>query len=153
MDSDSESKLISLLTELLSLNNIMASVIDSDLESVSDSDSDSNFISLMNQVISLVQSMDLNLQPKPESKLMSLTTQIISLINSVDLDSKPKLLSDLTLFTSYKLILLDSRDSNSELETDSDSEQDQGSEGSSLVVKTWILLISLIQHIFFWSSL
>ena len=84
---------------------------------------------------------------------MSLTTQIISLINSVDLDSKPKLLSDLTLFTSYKLILLDSRDSNSELETDSDSEQDQGSEGSSLVVKTWILLISLIQHIFFWSSL
>ncbi|CAN8232900.1 unnamed protein product [Cochlearia groenlandica] len=53
------------------------------------------FISVITQITSLARSMDLDSQPKPESKLMSLVTRTISIFNSMDLNSLPKPLSKL----------------------------------------------------------
>ncbi|CAA7053541.1 unnamed protein product [Microthlaspi erraticum] len=78
MDSDlePESKLISLLSQFLDMK------------------SGSELISHIHQVISLVISMDLDSQPKPESRLMTLATQTISFVKSMDLDSQPKPLTE-----------------------------------------------------------
>ncbi|XP_010454360.1 PREDICTED: uncharacterized protein LOC104736127 [Camelina sativa] len=82
---DPESKLISLIThQLLPLIDTRYWMIDQILKIVS-------HIAL---IISLVISMDLNSQPKPESELMSLVTQTVSLFNSMDLDSQPMPLRD-----------------------------------------------------------
>ncbi|CAA7055304.1 unnamed protein product [Microthlaspi erraticum] len=71
MDSElePESKLISLVSQLLFVQW------------------GQDLLSLSNQVISLLSSLDLDSQPKPESRLMSLITQTISCFNSMDLDS------------------------------------------------------------------
>ncbi|XP_020869099.1 LOW QUALITY PROTEIN: uncharacterized protein LOC9298594 [Arabidopsis lyrata subsp. lyrata] len=94
MDSVTESKLVSLTSQILSPMESTKSDLDWF--------TDRNIISFIVQVMSLVSSMDLDLQPKPESEFMSLTTQIISLLHSIHLDSQPKMLSDLILFISQK---------------------------------------------------
>ncbi|CAL9247632.1 unnamed protein product [Arabidopsis halleri] len=60
-------------------------------------------LSLIRQIISLVNSMDLDLQPKPESKLMSLITQAISLFSSMDLNSQPEPIREFITFFSQKV--------------------------------------------------
>ncbi|OAP16222.1 hypothetical protein AXX17_AT1G40050 [Arabidopsis thaliana] len=103
MDSESESKLISFISQLVSRNN-----------------TDSENISCMIQTISLVSSMDLKSQPKPESKLMSLVTQTISLFNSMDLSSLPEPLRKLISLIIEKLSHLNSVDSDYEPKPDSE---------------------------------
>ncbi|VYS48254.1 unnamed protein product [Arabidopsis thaliana] len=103
MDSESESKLISFISQLVSRNN-----------------TDSENISCMIQTISLVNSMDLKSQPKPESKLMSLVTQTISLFNSMDLSSQPEPLRKLISLIIEKLSHLNSVDSDYEPKPDSE---------------------------------
>ncbi|KAG7593264.1 DC1 [Arabidopsis thaliana x Arabidopsis arenosa] len=98
MDSP-ELKLISLATQLISLNN------STDLELVS---------CTIIQIISLVSSMDLDSQPKPETKLMSLIAQTISLFNSMDLDSQPEPLRKLISLITHEVSLQNSIDSDSE---------------------------------------
>ncbi|KAL9857997.1 putative chromatin regulator PHD family [Arabidopsis thaliana] len=129
MDSP-ESKLISLATQLISLDN------SSDLELVS-----CNII----QIISLVSSMDLDSQPKPETKLMSLIAQTISLFNSMDLDSQPEPLRNLISLITQELSLQNS--------IDSDSEPKPNSQVMSLYSETFKLkprpeLISIIVQIY-----
>ncbi|CAA7024514.1 unnamed protein product [Microthlaspi erraticum] len=101
-DSDSESKLISLISQIVALDDGKDTDMDSNSDSEWDSDLEweSKIISLIIQTISLVISMDLNSQPKPESKLMSLTTQTVSLFKSMDFASLPKpLLKVISLFS------------------------------------------------------
>ncbi|ESQ44634.1 hypothetical protein EUTSA_v10003369mg [Eutrema salsugineum] len=96
MDSESEPKLISLISELvISLKDDTA-------------DSGSSIISLMIQVISVVRSMDLKCKAKPESQLMSLVTQAISVFQSMDLDSQPEQLSKLISIITRKISVVDS---------------------------------------------
>ncbi|KAL1217168.1 Protein VACUOLELESS GAMETOPHYTES [Cardamine amara subsp. amara] len=80
MDSNSEpeTKLISLITQLMCFTDTSSWIYDSKV------------ISFIIQIISLVRSMDLASKPKPESKLISLINQTISLVTSMDLDFKPK---------------------------------------------------------------
>ncbi|CAA0252769.1 unnamed protein product [Arabidopsis thaliana] len=129
MDSP-ESKLISLATQLISLDN------SSDLELVS---------CTIIQIISLVSSMDLDSQPKPETKLMSLIAQTISLFNSMDLDSQPEPLRNLISLITQELSLQNS--------IDSDSEPKPNSQVMSLYSETFKLkprpeLISIIVQIY-----
>ncbi|KAL9308716.1 hypothetical protein AtEden1_Chr1g0043461 [Arabidopsis thaliana] len=86
MDSDSELRLLSLISQLLSPSN-----------------TDSDAISNMIQIISMVSSLDLNTQPKPQSKLMSLITETISLFNSMNLDSQPEPLRKLVSLSIQKV--------------------------------------------------
>ncbi|KAL1191903.1 Protein VACUOLELESS GAMETOPHYTES [Cardamine amara subsp. amara] len=81
---DSESELISLITQLLFVHMELNS-------------EESEFTSLRNQIISLMSSMDLNSQPKPVTEFMSLITQTISVFNSIDLNCLPEPLSKLIL--------------------------------------------------------
>ncbi|VYS47472.1 unnamed protein product [Arabidopsis thaliana] len=129
MDSP-ESKLVSLATQLISLDN------SSDLELVS---------CTIIQIISLVSSMDLDSQPKPETKLMSLIAQTISLFNSMDLDSQPEPLRNLISLITQELSLQNS--------IDSDSEPKPNSQVMSLYSETFKLkprpeLISIIVQIY-----
>ncbi|XP_006289893.2 uncharacterized protein LOC17882727 isoform X2 [Capsella rubella] len=80
---DSESELISLITQLLFL----------------DWERDLKALTVVTQIFSLVSSIHLNnSQPKPESELMSLISQSISVFNSIiDLNSQPEALSELIL--------------------------------------------------------
>ncbi|AEC08126.1 Cysteine/Histidine-rich C1 domain family protein [Arabidopsis thaliana] len=87
MDSKTESKLLSLTSQIMS----PAKQIRFDLDWVGEK----RMNSFITKVMSLVSSMDLDLQPKPESEFMSLTTQIFSLLHSMDSDSMPKPLSNL----------------------------------------------------------
>lgn len=87
MDSKTESKLISLTSQIMSPAKSMRF----DLDWVDEK----RMNSFITKVMSLVSLMDLDLQPKPESEFMSLTTQVISLLHSIDLDSMPKPLSNL----------------------------------------------------------
>ncbi|ANM57921.1 Cysteine/Histidine-rich C1 domain family protein [Arabidopsis thaliana] len=91
MDSDSELRLLSLISQLLSPSN-----------------TDSDAISNMIQIISMVSSLDLNTQPKPQSKLMSLITETISLFNSMNLDSQPEPLRKLVSLSIQKVSHLNS---------------------------------------------
>ncbi|CAA7055323.1 unnamed protein product [Microthlaspi erraticum] len=94
MDSDSESKLLSLISQLIHVYNNIDDM---------DWDWDSKVESLIIQIISFISSMDLDSQLKPESKLMSLTTQVISVLTSMDLDSQPKPLSELISLISQNI--------------------------------------------------
>ncbi|CAA7024507.1 unnamed protein product [Microthlaspi erraticum] len=130
MDSDSELKLVSLISQLLNIPDVYAP------------DWESKIISLSIQITSLVKSMDFASQPKPESKLMSLVTQTVSLFNSMDLDSLPKPL--------WKIISLISQ----RMSIDSDQKPKSGFNLHSLVDQTLELktepdLISLIRQIVF----
>ncbi|KAJ4887664.1 Cysteine/Histidine-rich C1 domain family protein [Raphanus sativus] len=100
MDSEQETKLISLISQLVNLDNFQRFV----LYEVK-LDCESEIKSLVIQIIHHVSSMDLDSQPKPESELMSLVTQTISLFNSTDLDSQPKPLSQLISLLSQKVSL------------------------------------------------
>ncbi|CAH8267472.1 unnamed protein product [Arabidopsis lyrata] len=98
MDPEPQLKLLSLVTQLMSY-------IDPDkLET--------GYVSevklLIRQIISLVNAMDLDLQPKPESKLMSLITQAISLFSSMDLNSQPEPIREFISFISQKVNSIDS---------------------------------------------
>ena len=95
MDSDSESKLISLITQLISYNDSAYQ----DWYSITVM----GLIHFMIQIISMVNSMDFDSQPKPESKLMSLTKQAIFVFNSMDLDSQPKPLKKLVSLISKRI--------------------------------------------------
>ncbi|CAA7032905.1 unnamed protein product [Microthlaspi erraticum] len=99
MDTDSETKLISLISQLSLLNNHVSRYWDS------------KSIPLIFQIISLIRSMNLDSQPKPESELMSLVKQTISLFNSLDLDSLPKPMSKLISLFFQKNALGNSEDS------------------------------------------
>ncbi|CAA0400394.1 unnamed protein product [Arabidopsis thaliana] len=101
-----ESRLISRITQLMSLTNSWSYT----------SDRDSKIISLIIRIIDLVKSMDLDSKTKPKSKLVSLITQTISVYNSMDLDSQPKPLR--------KLISLVSQCLHNVRPTDSDSDSD-----------------------------
>ncbi|CAA7051682.1 unnamed protein product [Microthlaspi erraticum] len=96
-DSEPESKLLLLLSQL------------TDLEE--DTSSDSEFKSVIRGIYSLINSMDLDSQPKPESELISLIKQTISLVRSIpDTEPESELKSLLTELTS----LLSSIDSDHE---------------------------------------
>ncbi|XP_019095702.1 PREDICTED: uncharacterized protein LOC104760367 [Camelina sativa] len=86
-DSGHELKLISLLSQLVSLEDSGPEVI----------------ILVITQIISLVSSMGMDSQPKPESELMSLITQSVSIFNSMDLDLQPDPLRKLISFISQNL--------------------------------------------------
>jgi len=110
MDSDSESKLISLITQFMSLyetTNIWFSSFGSE--------SSAHFI----QIISLLGSMDFDSLPKPESELMSVASKMISVFNSMDLDSQPK---ELSKVISRITDLVNPTDSDSDSYLDSDFE-------------------------------
>ncbi|KAL1222429.1 Protein VACUOLELESS GAMETOPHYTES [Cardamine amara subsp. amara] len=93
---DSESELISLITQLL----------------FPDQDFDSKMLSLVSQVIYLVWSIDLNSEPKPESEFMSLITQAISIFYPID--SHPKPLQELFLLFTQTISFLYSIDLDSQ---------------------------------------
>lgn len=107
-----------LSVRLFSLGNSM----DSELELISLisqlTSSYHSLISLINQIVYLVSSMDLNLQPKPDSEFMSLITQAISVFDSMDLNPELTPLSELISLLS-QVISTDS-DSNRKLEWDLD---------------------------------
>ncbi|XP_010441724.1 PREDICTED: uncharacterized protein LOC104724862 [Camelina sativa] len=86
-DSDPESELVSLIFQLTLLNH-------------SNSGYRLGVISLITQIISLVETMDLDSQPKEKSELLSLATQTISVFNSMDSDSQPEPLPELLLLIS-----------------------------------------------------
>ncbi|CAA0385401.1 unnamed protein product [Arabidopsis thaliana] len=92
-DPDSESELLSLVTQLMFVEyfNLYWDATP-----------------LLTELILLVSSMDLDSQPKPESEFMSLTTQAISLFNSMELESQSKLLSDLMSMVFQNLSLFNS---------------------------------------------
>lgn len=126
MDSDSESWLESFLSEQSCRGDTTDSEPESKLRSLISQlmfigyPTVSEFISFSVQLISLVNSLDLESQPKPESKLMSLFTQTISLFNSMDFDSQPKPMSELILLITHKIALANSTSpgSGSELKPD-----------------------------------
>ncbi|CAA7055325.1 unnamed protein product [Microthlaspi erraticum] len=93
MDWDSEPKLLSLISRLMHVYNIAES----------DSALNSEGVALIMQIVSLISTMDLDLQPKPESKLMSLTTQAISAFTSMDLKYQPTPLVELISLISQKV--------------------------------------------------
>ncbi|CAL9234221.1 unnamed protein product [Arabidopsis halleri] len=130
MESDShpESELISLITQIISLETSM----DSDTQSkeklilhvglswqgsytISSRDPDSEpeveIALLLAQMISLVSSMDLNSLPKPHSELISCITQIISVFNSLS-ESEPE--SELVSLVTQLYSLSTSTDTESE---------------------------------------
>ncbi|KAG7552654.1 Zinc finger PHD-type [Arabidopsis thaliana x Arabidopsis arenosa] len=78
---DSESELLSHITQLLCGDK--------------DSFTFLELVSIIIHLISLVCTIDLNFQPRPESEFMSLTTQAISVFFSMDLDSQPKQVQEL----------------------------------------------------------
>ncbi|CAN8288710.1 unnamed protein product, partial [Cochlearia groenlandica] len=80
MDSDLESKLLSLISQLIQEITVLEST---------------KMVPLIIQIISLVKSIDFESKPKPHSKLISLITQTIFLINTIDFKSMPKPLSKL----------------------------------------------------------
>ncbi|KAG7549170.1 Zinc finger PHD-type [Arabidopsis thaliana x Arabidopsis arenosa] len=134
-EPESESELISLITQLMSLTDTNSWL----------SDRVSKVIVPILQIISLVLSMDLNSQLKPKSELMSLTTQTVSLFNSMDLDSQPEPLRQLISLVSYIFSLVDS--------IDWDSKEKLESDFVSLIGQTLSLepepeLISLIHQVF-----
>ncbi|KAL1205118.1 Protein VACUOLELESS GAMETOPHYTES [Cardamine amara subsp. amara] len=135
MDSDSETemKLISLITQLMCINgfNKNEKTLMSPIDFVG---SKSMFRSLCIQLISLVSSMDLDSQPKPESELMSLTTQLSSLFNSIDLDFQPTPLSELMSLTEKYFSLFNSKVS--------DQEPKLESEFMSLIYRMFSLVVS-----------
>ncbi|KAG7559718.1 DC1 [Arabidopsis thaliana x Arabidopsis arenosa] len=98
MDPEPQLQLLSLVTQLMSY-------IDRDKW---ETGFVSEVILLIRQTISLVNSMDLDLQPKPESELMSLITQTISLIRSMDLNSQPKPIREFISFISQNVNSIDS---------------------------------------------
>ena len=134
MDSEPESQLVSLISQLIFLDD-------------SDSGYSSDVMSLIFQIIALLNSVDLDSQPKPESELMSLTTRSIYLFNSMDLDSQPKPLRKLISFISQRFSLVNSIDS------DLEPDQDQVFQFMPLIDQTLKLkpepeLMSLIHRIF-----
>ncbi|CAA7051494.1 unnamed protein product [Microthlaspi erraticum] len=80
---DSESELISLISQLISLDNSTEGWVPA------------SWLKFITQIISLLRSIDFDSELKPESELMSLTSQLISFFNSMDLDSQPQPLSEL----------------------------------------------------------
>lgn len=78
MDSDSDSQLISLITQMISLVKSM------------DLDTQSELVLLITQIISLVSSLEPGSEVEPEPELMALITQIIHLVSSMDSDSQPE---------------------------------------------------------------
>jgi len=95
MESDSESKLISLITELISYSDYSYKDWYSTMVA--------GRIYVMIQIISLVNTTDFFSQRKPESELMSLTKQAISVFNSMELDSQPKPLKKLVSLISERI--------------------------------------------------
>ncbi|KAG7656178.1 DC1 [Arabidopsis suecica] len=79
MDSDSESELMSVISQLIYVISI---------DNETKWEKKSKFASIFIQLFSLVSSMDLDSQPKPESKFISLIKQVISVGNS-NSDSDP----------------------------------------------------------------
>ncbi|CAA7053632.1 unnamed protein product [Microthlaspi erraticum] len=139
MDSDTESKLISLITRLISREDSM----DSDFESPWVTVLHSKVPSYIIQIISLLGSMDLDPQLKPESsELMSLVTEAISIFNSMDLDSQPKSLSDLISLLSPIISPVNSIDSD-QMHDEIISLIDR-----TLFVEPELKLLSLIYQIF-----
>ncbi|VVB13052.1 unnamed protein product [Arabis nemorensis] len=151
VDSELESKLISLITKLMSI----------DINGISE---EWKVLLLTTHIISVVSSMELDPQPKSESELMLLVSQAISVFNSLDLDSQPKPLSELMSLVTQTVYFFNS--------IDLDSQPKQLSEFISLITQNmslaspnWYLqlrfivndililepepeLISLIHHIF-----
>ena len=93
MDSDSETKLLSLITQLISLNEIR-------FENWYSISFEELLLSII-QIISLVRSMVLDSQP--ESELISLTKQAISVFNSMNANSQPEPLRRLIFLISQKI--------------------------------------------------
>ncbi|KAJ4866452.1 DC1 domain-containing protein [Raphanus sativus] len=133
MDSDSEPELISLVTQLMSSDDKPTYT-----HGLLSSYSCPKLIPIITQITSLVGSMDLDSQPKPESKLMSVVAQTISLFHSIDLDSQPKPLSELISL----LISKSSKDADLDPELVSDLVT------QTLLLQTEPELISLIHQIF-----
>jgi len=102
--SDSESKLISLVTQFISLDTTRFGW---------------GIPSHIFEIISLLSSMDLDSMPKPESELMSVTSQIISVFNSMDLNSQPEALSKVISLITDRV---NDTDSDSDIYLDSDFE-------------------------------
>ncbi|XP_018488203.2 uncharacterized protein LOC108858834 [Raphanus sativus] len=96
MDSEPETKLISLIYQLITLDDFHRAVLH-----LMKPEWESKIKPMVIQIIHLVRSMDL----ESESELMSLVTQTISLFNSTDLDSQPKPLSQLITLLSQKVSL------------------------------------------------
>ncbi|CAA7023913.1 unnamed protein product [Microthlaspi erraticum] len=100
MDLETESKLVSLITRLISSED--------NIDSEPIMHSKVQFQSYVIQIISLLRSTDLDSQPNPESsEFMSLVTQAISLFNSMDVDAQPKPLELISLIS----LLISSPDS------------------------------------------
>ncbi|KAL1196637.1 Protein VACUOLELESS GAMETOPHYTES [Cardamine amara subsp. amara] len=132
MDLDSESKLISLITQLMSFYETR------DIWLIRQKAVKAHII----EIISLMSSMDLDSLPKPESEFMSVITQTISISNSMDLDSMSKVISRITYLMSP--IDFDSN-SDSDLDSEFDKTLDLAPEPEllSLIYKIFSLVSSM----------